>query len=904
MIWRQNILLGRRGFSESLKKIILLTALLFLSGQIVMAQDRGKTFLLDIAAAPAHLAMTRLAEKTNTQLLFPYDLVKGITTNAVRGKFSFRQALALMLKGTPLSISSGKNTPVTVSLSPRPENRPRQNNNDNIPGGPSEKRIFIEEISVTARKRLESIRDVPFSIAAKTSADIFLSGSRDFADLARGVSGLSFADLGPGQSQIAIRGISAGQIFRDQPGVKEQVGIYLDESVISMALFTPDLDFFDFNRVEVLRGPQGTLYGSGSLSGTVRYISNAPDLHESRVITEAGIRTADSGDWGTSLKAAVNLPLSKEKAAVRLVGYYNDLIGYVDARQPGGNILKNVNDGQKYGGRLALTVNPSEDFTVTPRIVFQNINTNGFPRVDIFNVVANPYTETRPKITLKDNQQFIQLREGLYDKFLLADMLAKYRLATAQVTSITSYIRRNITVRRDAGQITTSTLAQPTAFNLSGPVLDLDAPLIDRTNLVKYSQEIRLHSTGSGPFQYVIGAFYTKSSRKYGQTLHVPGFEALTGIKTTRFLNRKDILFFSRYNIDFRQWAFFGESTYALTNRLKITTGARWFEFRESRNIKLDGLFPVATDPAGSTAKTVSRGITPRFIVEYHATDNIQLTAQIAKGFRLGGINDPLNRPLCSEEDFKTFGNRQIYRNEELWNYEVGMKSSFYDGKITFDTAFYYADIKNLQATIDAGGCSSRVIFNVPRARSIGVETELFLRPHPDVDISLSASLQNATIRSSVLSGNSAVPDVLGGIRQGNRLPTSPTFQASAQFSYYWTVTTDWSGFSALNLQYVGSSFSQIRDQVPGFGTVDLTVANLGNPNVNTFQFTPKLPGYKLANIRIGLRREHLELSLFINNLWNETVRSSLDRERGGIARVGYTIGTPRTFGLTLRSDF
>jgi len=888
-------------FSKSLKKIILLTALLFLSGQNIIAQDRDKLFLLDIAAAPARLAMTRLAEKTNNQLLFPYDLVKGITTNPVRGRFSFRQALALMLKGTPLSISSGKNTPVTVSLSPYPVTAPQQHDSS---ASPQAMRPLIEEISVTARKRLESIRDVPFSIAAKTSDAIFLSSARNFADLARGVSGLSFADLGPGQSQIAIRGISAGQIFRDQPGVKEQVGIYLDESVISMALFTPDLDFFDFDRVEVLRGPQGTLYGSGSLSGTVRYISNAPDLLETRVITEAGLMMADGGDVAGNLKMAVNLPLAEEKAAVRLVGYYNDLIGYVDALMPKGKIIRNVNDGQKYGGRIALTVTPSEDFTLTPRMVFQNINTNGFPRVDIFNVVANPYTTGRPRVTLKDNQQFIQLREGLNDKFLLADMLAKYRTAGLQLTSISSYINRDITVLRDAGQITSSTLAQPTAFNLTGPVLDLDAPLVDQTNLVKYSQEIRLHSTEKGPFQYVIGAFYTTSNRKYGQTLQVQGFEALTGLGTTRFLDRKDILFFSRYNINFRQWAFFGESTYALTDRLKITGGARWFEFRESRNIKLDGLFPVATDQAGSTAKTVSRGITPRFIIAYKAAENIQLTAQIAKGFRLGGINDPLNRPLCSAEDFKTFGNRQIFKNEELWNYELGLKSSFYDGKVTFDTAFYYADIKNLQATIDAGGCSSRVIFNVPRARSIGIETELFLRPHPDVDISFSASLQDATIRSSLLSRNPAAPDVLSGIRQGNRLPTSPTFQASAQISYYWTVTTGWNGFTALNLQYVGPSFSQIGDQVPGFGTVDLTVTNLGNPDVNIFQFNPRLPGYKSANIKIGLRRDHLELSLFINNLLDETIRTSLDRERGGIARVGYTIGTPRTFGFTLRSDF
>jgi iron complex outermembrane receptor protein len=147
---------------------------------------------------------------------------------------------------------------------------------------PSSRTNTVEELIVTATKRDATILDVPFSINAQTEADIQKSGAVTLEDLSRNVAGLTIQNLGPGQSQVSVRGVSAGQVVRDQPGVKEQVGVYLDESVISLSLFTPDIDLFDLNRVETLRGPQGTLFGSGSVGGTIRYITNQPKLGASR----------------------------------------------------------------------------------------------------------------------------------------------------------------------------------------------------------------------------------------------------------------------------------------------------------------------------------------------------------------------------------------------------------------------------------------------------------------------------------------------------------------------------------------------------------------------------------------------------------------------------------------------
>jgi len=153
-------------------------------------------------------------------------------------------------------------------------------------------------IIVTATKRNSDLQDIPFSIAAATQEDIQNSGAVTLEDISRDIAGLTIQNLGPGQSQVVLRGVSAGQIVRDQPGVKEQVGVYLDESVISLSLFTPDLDLFDLNRVEVLRGPQGTLFGSGSIGGTIRYITNQPNLDEVEGLVEGDFNVVDGDDIG------------------------------------------------------------------------------------------------------------------------------------------------------------------------------------------------------------------------------------------------------------------------------------------------------------------------------------------------------------------------------------------------------------------------------------------------------------------------------------------------------------------------------------------------------------------------------------------------------------------------------
>src|SRR5690242_19041686 len=315
--------------------------------------------------------------------------------------------------------------------------------------------LTLEAVTVTAMLREQELAKVPFSIVAPTEQALRVRGAENIEAVAANVADFSVQNLGPGQSQVAMRGVSSGQIARDQPGVKEEVGAYLDDVPISLSLFTPDLDLFDISRVEVLRGPQGTLFGSGSLGGTVRYISNQPQLGVNSTFGEAEINAIDGGAPGNNAKLGFNVPVG-DKAALRVAGYSNRLGGFMDAVQP--NLTGNhaVNGGEHAGVRAAVRVVPSGRFSFTPRVVYQDVKMDGWNRIDAFNILANPYTTKRPAVTLGPRQLFTQLEEPFTDKFLLTDLNLRYDFGPVSLTSITAYTHRDILVVRDATALTAS----------------------------------------------------------------------------------------------------------------------------------------------------------------------------------------------------------------------------------------------------------------------------------------------------------------------------------------------------------------------------------------------------------------------------------------------------------------
>jgi len=774
------------------------------------------------------------------------------------------------------------------------------------PSNPTDEEIS-EEIVVSAQKRTTTLQEVPFSVAAVTSEDIKQSGATNIVDIARNIPGLYITDLGPGQSQVAIRGISAGQVVRDQPGVKESVGIYLDESPISVALFTPDLDLYDLDRIEVLRGPQGTLYGAGNDAGTVRYITTQPQIGDFGGSAEVGFEGVDDGDFAANVRGALNVPIG-ENAAMRVVGYYDQLPGFIDSVYPGRTIREDVNDGDRTGGRIAFRFEPTENISITPRIVYQKLETDGYPRVDVYSILGNPYTTTEPPVDPGERGQVTQFREGIDDEFLLGDLKLEFSFGNIGLTSVSSYVDRNVVVLRDASQLTGSVTKD---LGGSDAQARLDSPLYDTTDLQTFSQEVRLGSNGEGPFQWIAGAFYQQYDRKYGQNLPTPGYDALTqsliGADSADFNSPPDTPFFSDLSYDFSQFAVFGEATYRFNPNWALTAGLRYFDFSEDRTLTFAGLF-ADVGYQNVAASVDSDGFSPRVILAYNVNKNIQFTAQYSRGFRLGGINDPLNVGLCSPGDLTTFSGHPNWDDEFVDNYELGTKTRMADGRVTLNAAVFMTKIKDMQYIADAGTCSSRIILNGD-ADAPGAEFELYVRPNVHWDFGLSATWVKAEVARSFL--NAGVP--VAGIREGNQLPTSPELQAVGSAAYNWAMGESIESYVRFTLQYVGSSFTQLGDEEPNFGLISSSptrpagsarLIDLGAVDVTNINFNPELPSYELANLRWGVSTERWEGSVFINNLFDERAFLSVDRERGRSARVGYLTNVPRTYGVNFRVNF
>ncbi|NYF30544.1 MULTISPECIES: TonB-dependent receptor [Sphingopyxis] len=762
------------------------------------------------------------------------------------------------------------------------------------------------EIIVTATKRDASLQDVPFSINAQTEQAIERANASTIEDLSRNVAGLTVQNLGPGQSQVSVRGVSAGQIARDQPGVKEQVGVYLDESVVSLSLFTPDLDLFDLNRVETLRGPQGTLFGSGSVGGTLRYITNQPTTDRVEGKVEGNVNLVDGDDFGGHLKGAINLPLSSN-LAMRAVGYYTRYGGFIDALREGGGVTEDVNDGERYGGRVSLRWEPAENLSITPRFVYQKVTTDGFNRQEVYNLFANPFTTTRPQVTFDERQQYLLLDEAFEDEVKLFDLTMNYAGDTIGLTSVTSYTDRDILVSRDASALTGSVSAD-LGFPDAGILLPSN--LVDTTGVKQFTQEVRVNSAGTGPFQWLIGGYYANVKRDYTQRLPTPGYDAVTDATLGDGTSAAVANGFgpnSPYNADIpydlSQIAIFGEVSYDFTERLTATVGGRYYAFDETRRFVSGGLF---TNGDNDRDKTSSTGFSPRLLLSYDVADGITLNAQASKGFRLGGVNDPLNLPLCdggvpNGPDAETFGGRPRYDDETLWNYEGGVKAQF--GGITFNAAGFYTKINNLQVTADAGSCSSRIVFNAD-AHTMGLEFELSASPVTGLDLGLSGSYVEAEFDSTLTRPNGTV---IEGIRDGNRLPSVPKFQMSANATYSFPIdpSSDTNAFVTASFQHVGSRYTQPGDQENNPRTFVHGFTFGGAPIGSATTLDLKLPDYQLVNLGAGIEfPDELEISVYVNNLFDENALLAFDRERGGRARLGFATNQPRTFGVTVRKGF
>ena len=762
----------------------------------------------------------------------------------------------------------------------------------------------IEEVVVTATKRNARIQDVPFSVAAKTAEEMTRANAGGIEDLARGFAGMTVQNLGPGQSQVAMRGVSAGQIVRDQPGVKEQVGVYLDDSVVSLSLFTPDFDLFDVNRVEVLRGPQGTLYGAGSVGGTLRYITNRPELGRQHGLVEGGFNSVADGEIGWRAKAMANVALSPA-SALRLVGYTTDSAGYIDARSEDDEWRDDVNSSTRNGVRLSLLWDVTERVSVLPRLVHQRVKADGFNRQEVFNLFANPHTTTRPAVQLGKREQHLLLEEGFDDETTLFDLRLTATFDGFDLTSVSSVLRRDLLVSRD-----TSALAGSVTVDLGFPAEQVTIPanLRDTTELDQFTQEVRLTSADErSRLQWLLGLFYSDVKRDYAQRLTMPGYDAVVdaafgaGVSAASMNGYPlpDRPYNSDLPYDISQFAVFGEATYALTDRLALTLGGRWYDWKEERAFHSGGFFSNGDLQMDSTD---ANGFSPRLLGRFRVSDNLTWNAQVARGFRLGGVNDPLNASLCTGSDLANFGGFQAYDDETIWNYETGFKARWRNGA-SLNAAAFHAEIKDLQVTLDAGSCSSRISFNVAEAHATGVEVELTLQPLEGLQLGLAGSWVESEFDSTVAAAEGGV---LGGVADGNRLASVPQLQLAATIDYAFGVALLGGSEVVLHasVHHVGDRITQPSDQVAGAGRFVSGLAYGGATGLEVTELDLELDPYTLVGLSLAIRKDDWEAALHVDNLTDENARLSFDRERGGRARLGFRVNQPRTVGISIRKSF
>lgn len=506
-------------------------------------------------------------------------------------------------------------------------------------------------------------------------------------------------------------------------------------------------------------------------------------------------------------------------------------------------------------------------------------------------------------MTFDERQQFLLLREAFEDETIIADAVINAELGPVLVTAVSSYTNRDILVSRDASALTGSVSVD---LNFPDAGVLLPSNLVDTTKLFQFTQELRFASTGSGPFQWVAGAFFSTLDRNYQQRLPTPGYDAVTdavlGAGTSLAVSNgfgPDSPFNSDLPYDIRQIAGFGEATYEIIEGLKFTAGGRYYTFREDRTINVGGLFSSGAPSQRDT--TTSSGFTPRFLLSYELAKDFTVNAQASRGFRLGGVNDPLNVPLCEGTDIETFGGFQSFDDETLWNYEVGFKAR--RPGLTFNSAAFYTDITDLQVTLDAGTCSSRISFNVPKAHTVGVEWEIKAQPLPGLDLGLSGSLVQSEFDSTVRGGPNN--DILGGIQNGNRLASVPNFQLSANVTYNFTLFKETQAYVSASLQHVGTRFTQPSDQVDNPRAFVSNLPFGGASGTNATVLDLELDSYQLVNLSAGLDfPNRVSVIFYINNLIDENAQLAFDRERGGRARLAFSTNQPRTFGITTRYKF
>jgi iron complex outermembrane receptor protein len=728
------------------------------------------------------------------------------------------------------------------------------------------------DIVVTARKARERLQDVPISVNAMSGDQLRDRGAVDIKDVLRSVPGISFSGTERGLGNYNIRGIST---VASAP----TVGIYLDDiSLVTIATsFSGTFDpvFFDMERIEVLKGPQGTLYGGSSMGGAIKYVSAKPNLSEVGGSAAAGAATTAHGSMSYNAEAVVNLPLVQDVLAVRGGIYYRHDGGYID-NVAGGFITNqrfstttpgytprrqaslstrnasNQNDANTYVGRLSLLWQPDETLSIRPAAFYQHYK------------LANPgqFMIGEEKLTSS-----YRIAQPTTDKSGIYSLDINKEMGAVQATSLTAYFDRKLDFVRDYSYF---------IGNLVQPLYPLISDNLSASRTKTFSQELRLASANSdGPLTWIAGLYYQHQDDNLYQIVTTPG---ATPVIST------DVGYLGDTTTITKQYAAFGEATYKLLDNLDITAGVRFFQIKQKVDILGDGPFNGGLTQVNGR-RSNEKGINPKFGISYKVTRDNLIYASAAKGFRPGGPNRFQVNPVLCAADLQQLGLTQApdtFDSDNLWSYELGTKNQF--GGIMFNGALFYTDWKKIQQQINLTSCGFAFTGNAGAADVKGAEAEARINLTRAFQVGGTATYSDAKI-SEVVPGTTA--------QDGDQVLAVPKWMLSGYASYSTEVADGWRGQIRGEYQYQSRSRRQFnRTQAILFpGNVAGSI-----PNQAEFR-----TAYQVVNAFASVTDGQTEFRLYVNNLLDN--RPFLDTDISAGANRSTTI-RPRTIGLEVRRRF
>ena len=736
-----------------------------------------------------------------------------------------------------------------------------------------------QAIVVTAQKRAQVLLDVPSSVTVVGGDTLERQQATNFQDYLSLVPGFSINGSTAGVTRITLRGANTG-------GVASTVAIFMDDvpfgsstGLANGAILSGDFDPFDINRIEVLRGPQGTLYGASSFGGVLRYITTAPKLNRFEARFQQGFENTAQGSWGYNSAAVVNAPLG-DKAAIRVNGFFRKDSGYIDSignnpiasffgGELGRTMVKDeINDKRSYGGRASVLFNPTDELSIRLSAFAQNLNSG-----------AADYFEADPDTLRALYGDMVQSRyqpEPTRIKYRVYNGTLDWDLGFANFFSSTAYSTFSERLQTDASFI--QNLAATISFLAAiGNPLVVDAPvtrplgleLFQETSTDKFTQEFRLASPNNEHFEWLVGLFYTHEksaidpqnyfATEFGTDDIAPDVKQIANI----FLHSK-----------YDEYAGFANATWHATPRFDITVGGRLAHNKQDADLLIDSdlLGNAEGNNLNSSETVFTYSVAPR----YELSDHASVYARVASGYRPGGPNViPVGTPP---------GVPATYDADRLTNWEAGIKAEAPDGRLwSAELAAYHIDWKNIQlfARVNDTGINA----NGGKAKVDGLEVSGALRPLPGLTLAANGAYTNGKLKEDT-------PDPTGG-KAGDPLPWVPKWSGALHADYEFPMGSV-DGFVGASVNYVGqrtTEFGERRDN--GAGAL------------------VKIPSYTEFDLRAGANIDQLRIELFAHNLFDkrgitdafgfpsEGVPPSFPNGAAAISTI-----RPRTFGLVATVNY